>query len=304
MKRAGRIIGAVDPEADAIPGSVGVREAFPGLFDEGSGIAVSCGEMSQEELSGICPGGGPSCLFRRGMPGFPGPFFEVPEESGIVIEEVHPLDPFREPFRIGGIGAIRVGVRGGWRIGQLFTGDPLPLTVERILAFFESGPFLDRDIVFGEPLLADAAQFGLFPEEEAGAVSPVMEGDAMDFELFVLEDPFHFAPVAGMEAERKAENGPGALHLMVEDIFEGSRGMDMEFLFPPQEMKGRQKSRQPQVMIPVEMGDEDPGDPLELDAVAFEFELSPFPAIQKEIMLLKVEELGGRSPVEAGECGT
>jgi hypothetical protein len=44
------------------------------------------------------------------MAGFLGPFSEVPEESGIVVEQVHSFDPFRESFRIGGIGAIRIGV--------------------------------------------------------------------------------------------------------------------------------------------------------------------------------------------------
>ena len=87
-------------------------------------------------------------------------------------------------------------------------------------------------------------------------------------------------------------NRVGMLQVGCDDLIEAPVTVKMKIVRTSQEMQCEDQPHQTEIMIAVEMRNEDMIDPVHVCLIAHELHLRTFPAVDKEIPVLDLDQLG------------
>ena len=130
------------------------------------------------------------------------------------------------------------------------------------------------------------------------AFHPVIGRETLYRQFFIVEQGSRFGDVMDMEGETKL--GIGHFELHFDDLPEGGGAKYMQYLLVAEQAQGINQSDESEIMVTVQVGNKNMGDPAPADFVPDQLDLGTFPAIDEVVGAIKSHHLAGRVTIESG----
>ena len=127
--------------------------------------------------------------------------------------------------------------------------------------------------------------------------------DGKAFQLYgpILEEDLRLLRRRRVEMQRKIQPPLSHLLMKVKDLLQPIWTVDVEWSGPAQQVERGHQPRQTEVVVPMQMGNADVVDAHHSDALLPQSNLRALPTIQQELLLMDIDDLGGRIPARQGQ---
>ena len=131
----------------------------------------------------------------------------------------------------------------------------------------------------------------------------MFDGETLQLHGPIFEQDLRLFRRRWVEMQRKIEPPLSHLLMQVEDLLQPIWTVDVEWAGPAQEVERGHQPRQTEIVVPMQMGNADVVDAHHPDALLSQGNLRALPTIEEELLLMDIDNLGGRIPARQGQSG-